>query len=512
MRPTVRFATLVSLMLILGLATNASLAGPASDGVIVIGHTLDPAHLNPSQTTAAAWETVVAGTTEKLIVQDAKDPKRLNPLLATSWKWVDKTTLEMDLRQGVRFTNGEPFDAEAAKFTIDTFAQAPRYRVVLPEGVYDRTEIVGSHKIRVYLKQPYQPFLSFIARGGYVLPPRYYAQVGPSKFGQEPIGTGPFMLTKWVKDNYIELSRNPNYWGGPVRASKVVFRVIPEDTARVAALEAGEIHLAMEVPLTAVDRLRRAQNIDVIYAPGLRKFSVYFDTKFGVGSPKALRDPRVRLALNLAVDKVTIKERLFKGFVEILEGQYVTKEEEGYTPKIKMYPYDPNRARELLSQAGFPDGFELQFTYSVGRYAMDKELGELIASYWQAVGIKVRQRPLEFGTWVKLFDEKLIGTHMVGALQPIEPYANFQKYLADRFEFHVLRKRGEIRLLLRRAAVEYDASKREAIYHRISQIVYEDPPMLFLHTPMNIYGVSKSLTGFTPRLDELVWLHGLEIR
>lgn len=495
-------------------AMMASFAPPARSAprerVLIVGHYVDPDHLNPAETTAAAFETVVAAITEKLMSYSA-DTSTINPGLATSWKWLDRDTLEMELRRGVNFTNGEPFDAAAAKFTIDTFAKAPRYRVLLPADVYKETEIVNDSRIRVHLNRPYYPFLSFLARGSYVLPPKYYAQVGPSGFGRAPIGTGPFVLSNWVRDSQIELTRNPNYWGGPHPISRVVFRIMPEATARVAALEAGEIHIALLLPVSAIERLRRKSNVEVISYPGLRKFSVYFDTKFGVGSPKALRDPRVRLALNLAVDKLAIKDKLFQGQAEVLEGQYQTRAEVGFNPSIKMFPYDPGRARQLLAQAGYPQGFDLQFTYTIGAYPLDKEVNELITSYWRAIGVNVIPRALEFGTWVRLFDERTIGTHFVGALQPPEPLINFAKYMDNRFEFHVLKQRGELRDLLRKAAGEFDQTKRTTLFKRMSEIAYEDPPMLYLYVPRDIYAVDNRVKNFGARADQILWLYDIDL-
>jgi peptide/nickel transport system substrate-binding protein len=333
--------------------------------------------------------------------------------------------------------------------------------------------------------------------------------VGPKDFGEKPIGTGPFIFRRWVKDSYIEVIRNPRYWGGVHPVTRIVFRIIPEDGARVAAVEAGEVDLGLLIPIGAIDRLRRRSDLQVVTFRGLRKFYVGLDTKFGGGHP-ALKDKRVRLALNYAVDKRAIVA-LFKGQADILQGQYLTPVEEGFNPDIKAYPYDPERAKNLLAQAGYAQGFPLQFTYTVGRYSQDREMGQLIASNFEKIGLKVTQRALEYGTYIGLFDTKKVGSHLIGLLSAPDPVVALTTLVEERFEYHSLEARPEIVRLLTEASSTIDKARRRTIFHRISQIMVEDPPVVFLMVPRDIYAVSNRVKGFQPRLDQLLGLSKVDL-
>ncbi|MBX5443679.1 ABC transporter substrate-binding protein [Sphaerobacter sp.] len=494
-------------------STNGGLVPPKapesnlqSTKQLTVGMSLDPTTLNPVLTTTAAYQSIYAQILEQLVIF-GPDGGSVSPWLAESFEWVDDTTLELRLRQGISFTNGEPFDAESVKFSIDAFAAAKAYAFMIPPDVYKETEVVDEYTARVHLNRPYAPFIGFLARGGAALPPKYYAEVGEDAFGQQPIGTGPFVLAEWVKDDHITLKRNDDYWNGPHPVATVTYRVIPEDTARLAALETGEIDLAMLLPVSALNRLNASDTVDAVTHPGLRKFALHFDTKTG---PEALKDKRVRIALNLAVDKQAIVDGIFQGAADPMEGQWEARQEFGFNPNISMFPYDVEQAKALLAEAGYADGFDLQVTYTVGRYPQDKELGEIVCDYIKQVGVNVIQRPLEYGTFTSLRQEGTLGSHQWGLLLPPEPYFNYGNFVqGSAYETHDLG--DEYSRLVDEASRRTDLDEQLALYHQAAQIMHDDPPMLFLVIPQDIYGVSKRVRGFQPRTDQVLWLFTVDV-
>lgn len=478
---------------------------------MVIGHNTDPSTLNPIDTTASSNHSVIAQIVEPLVHYTA-DGSEIVPLLATSWEWIDSVTLEMRLKKGIFFTNGEPMNAEAAVFSMERFIENPGRTGFIPPGVYKESEIIDDYTFRVHLHEPYAAFVSFLAtyQGSAVVPPDYYNEVGMEGFGHEPIGTGPFVLTEWIRDSHIILDRNPDYWGEEHPIRRITYRIIPEETVRITALETGEIDIAFMLPVGAIGRLQNNDDAQVVEASGLRKFATYFDTIFTDGP---IDDPRVRTALNYAVDKEMIIDSLFSGAADPLPGQFMLPHEFGHNPEIHMFGYDPEKARELLAEAGYADGFSMELTYTVGRYAQDRELGEVVASYLEQVGVQVTQRGVEAGTFFEMWREATAGNHQWGLLVPSEPHFNLSIYAQreprQRYVYHNLDL--EFTRLIDAGVLEMDLEKREKIYHQAAQMMYDDPIGIFLIVPRDIYGISNRVQGFEPPSDQIFRIHDISL-
>jgi peptide/nickel transport system substrate-binding protein len=472
---------------------------------LIVGHHVDPTGLDLLTDTTAAFQSVSAQIVEQFIVFDTES---LAPTawLADSFQWVDDLTLEIKLKPGITFTNGEPLDSASAKFSIDTLMASPSYSFFMKEGVYKETAVVDDLTVNCLLNEPYAPLLSVLARGGAAVPPVYYQEVGTEGFGQKPIGTGPFTLDDWAKDDHITLLRNPEYWNGAHALGKVTFRIYPEETSRLAALQAGEIDLALSLPISGIRQIESTDGLQAISTPGLRKFAMFFDTK--VADAATMSDVRVRKAMNMAVDKVAIVESLLEGAGAPLQGQWQTDGEPGFNPDIAMIEYDPDGAKALLAEAGFPDGFEFQLTYTVGRYPQDKEIGEIVASYLEQIGLKVNQRPLEYGAFSTARDEGSMGTHQWGLLYPPDAVFNFRTFVhGSPYEFHALPDR--FTEVVNDASQATDPAVQAPLFAEAAQIMSDEVPLLFFHVPYDNYGVSTKVQGFTPRRDQVLWLFGV---
>lgn len=482
---------------------TAQAAGPE----LVIGHHVDPTSLNLLDNTTAAFQSVSAQIVEQMIVFDTQNLTP-QPWLAESFQWLDDLTFEIKLKSNISFTNGEPFDANSAKLTLDELMVSDAYAFFLKPGVYKETAVIDDLTVHCLLNEPYAPLVSVIARGGGCVPPAYYQEVGAEGFSQEPIGTGPFLLSEWVKDDHITLTRNEEYWNGPHPIATVTFRVFPEDAARIAALQAGEIDIALNVPVSGLRQIQGDANLEAVSISGLRKFAMFFDTKNADAA--SLSDVRVRRALNMAVDKVAIVESLLEGSAAPLEGQWQTEGEPGFNPEIEMIPYDPDGARQLLAEAGFPDGFEFQLTYTVGRYPQDRELGEVVSSYLDQIGVRVNQRPLEYGAFSTARDEETLNTHQWGLLYPPDAVFNYRTFVRDSpYEFHQLPE--EFTTVVNDASQATDPAEQESLFLRASEILASELPLLFLHVPNDNYGISTRVEGFEPRRDQVLWLFNVSL-
>jgi peptide/nickel transport system substrate-binding protein len=258
----------------------------------------------------------------------------------------------------------------------------------------------------------------------------------------------------------------------------------------------------------AIARFENAEVGDAIVANGLSKYATHFDTK--AADAATLGDVRVRTALNHAVDKQAIAESVFQGTADPLQGQWMVSSEFGFNPDIPEFEYDPEKAKQLIAEAGFPDGFELQLSYTAGNTPLEKELGEIVASFMEQVGVKVTQRYMEYGAFLEQRTANALGTHQWGLLLPPEPHFNFALFTEGTiYQFHRLDPHYDELVL--EGTKTTDEAERTAIYHEAGQMMHDDPPMLFLVVPRDIYGVNKRVKGFEARTDQVLWLFDVHI-
>ena len=478
--------------------------GSAHAQSLVIAQGQDIVWLNPMKTTAQVNLNAGQQIIEGLLALD-NDLQTILPKLATSWERIDDLTMEFELRQGVSFSNGEPFDAEAAKFSLELGAVEPAMSGML--GSIERVDVLDTHRIRVITSRP-DPLLELsFARSSYMLPPAYFQEVGDDAFNAAPIGTGPFMLAERVPGERVVLEPNHGYWGEVPDIPSITFRPIPEDGSRMAALQTGEVHLATNFPLSMLDRIDATAGVSAVTVEGARIYLVILDNRPG----SQLEDKRIRQALNYAVDKEALLDVLFEGRGTIIDGQQANANFFGYNPDLEPYPFDPERARELLAEAGYPDGLELTFKYPFGRIALDKETSEAIAAMLADVGVRTNQVVLESGEFLNQLVTLQLGP-MAFAGYATAPDAHYQYSInltGERYSYYT---NPEYDALVMAAAAETDRATREAMYHEAAAIARDDPPFIFLFTPDDLYGVSDRLQGWVPRPDQAIVLHGTSFR
>ena len=303
---------------------------PAATRELFVGHHVDPTTLDPISNTTAAFQSVTAGTIEQLIYFEPSGSKVV-PGLAESWQFSeDGMALTLNLKQGVKFHNGEDFNADAAKYSLETLKASVPYERWVQE--FGEIEVVDDNTVRINFTEPTGFAEAALARGSYVLPPAYYAEVGTEGFGLNPVGTGPYKFVEWVKDDHITFEAFEDYWGGEPALDRISWRVIPEDASRLAALQTGEVHLITNVSPGQANSIREGEGLELISIPGVRIFVGYMDSR--LDHPVA--NPTVRRALNFAVDKEGLVA-LFGGEARALQGQYLLPDIMGFDETLDPF-------------------------------------------------------------------------------------------------------------------------------------------------------------------------------
>jgi peptide/nickel transport system substrate-binding protein len=478
-----------------GAGVPARAAAPGPSGTLLVGvgalpATLDP-HLNNSGISFATYFQLFEGLTN--ITADGT----VEPALATSWKYVDETTLEVQVRRGVTFHNGEPFDASVVKWNIERIID-PRTRAIVKGRIptVDHVDVVDPYRARIVLKAPAALLVKALAVV-FMIPPRYFAaQGGTPGFVRHPVGTGPFRYVEGAPGDHIRFAANDRYWRGAPRLATVEYRNIPEDGARVAALQSGQVDMIQNLPVINVEQIRAA-GFQIAEAYMSRMHVI----NFMIPIVPQLKDKRIRQALNYAVDKAALVSRVMRGHAKLSQGQLVGEDGFGYNPRVKAYPYDPAKARQLLAAAG-ASRLALTCFVTQGAYIQDTTTMEAVAGFFKAVGVHVTLQPIEFSAMSqRFFANTLTGLNLQGMNYfPAEDadfvFANYRSdAVARMYDSQIFDQ------ALNTSEQELDVQRRLALLQNIDVLLYDDPPVVYLFQPPDLFGVSKRVDGFKARHD-----------
>ena len=327
---------------------------------------------------------------DSLLYRDPQTNEYL-PNLATSYKWINDTTMEFELRQGVTFHNGEPFDADDVVYTIN-WAIDPNSGIRTRRNVdwMKGAEKLGDYKVRILLKEPFPAALEYLAGPVLIYPNEYYAKVGTEGMGVAPVGTGPYKVTAVEPGKRITMERFENYFDGPKGKARIgEVRAISEVNTQLAELLSGRLDLMWRVPTDQAEKLAAMGRVTVKGSATMRIGYISFDVMGRVGKGP-MNDLRVRQAIAHAIDRKGIVKALVKGEADVVHSACFPSQV-GCSDDVTRYDYDPAKAKALLAEAGYPDGFETPF------YAYrDRRLSEAIIANLAAVGIKTQYSHLKY--------------------------------------------------------------------------------------------------------------------
>ncbi len=493
----------------LTVATLGSSAAPlrAADPVVTISQGVDADTLSPIRTTNTPTFNVVGNIYDYLAVPEG--PDKNTPALAVSWKRISPLVVEYKLRQNVKFSNGDPFTSDDVRFTVEKIKD-PAYRSTQTTYVREivKIETPDPYTVRFFTATP-QATLAGIRRAVYIVDAKYWRAHDDKYLEDHPIGTGPYMLKSWKRDEAVELEANPTYWGKAPQVKHVVFKPIPDAAARVAALRTNESDIITNVPPQYVSTLVGGRNTQMASAKSVRLLYIAFNTI----QQGPQQNKLVRQALNYALDVPSIVKNVLGGRAypvpSVIPSNFF-----GFDEHAVGYTHDLAKAKALLAKAGYPDGKGIDFVINTpdGRYNRDKETAEAVAGQLAQVGVHATVKTNEWANYTAEIAKKHIGPLyllgwgvpnydpdgvVTGILTSDAPNSAWSDADFDKTVFA--------------ARAELDPVKRKALYAKAQAIAHEEAPWLFLFQFEDLYATSKRI-AWQPRGDEYIYAKDISLR
>ncbi len=489
---------------LLGLVAPAEAQSRAAAKEVIVALAAEPRSLLPNTIVDWTTHTQLEHIYDRLVDRDPKSYKPI-PALATSWRIVNDTTWEFTLRQGVKFHNGEPFNAQSVKATFDYIKDPTNKTHYLPRwAVLKEVQIVNDYTVRLITEKPWPGLIDRISLTDFhAMPPKLLKEHGPQALLAKPVGTGPFKFVQWVRDERLVLERNPDYWQGPPDLNKVTFRYIPEFSARLAALLAGEVDIMKDVPPHAVEMVDRSGKARVRSTVSSRiNYLALVNLK-----PGPMQDLRVRKAINHAVNVDELIQQVLKARATRMCGP-LSPINVDYTPGIECYKYDPAQAQALLKEVGI-DPAKLQLTLDTpsGRYPLDKDVSLAIAAQLQRLGIKVNVVVNEWGAHLDKIKNRATGDMFYLGWGPaLDAQNTIEQLFLGKQTYASYGGNSAIEAKVAQAVTIVDPKKRLEAWAELQRMVHAEAPWVFLWQQHDLYGVAGWI-DWAPRADEKVWMY-----
>ncbi len=498
------FAVLIALL------AAPALAWAAPAGKVIIAQGVDPSTLDIMNQQETPASVVGSHIFEGLVTRDA-NLKVIPALAAELPKLVGPTVWEVKLRKGVKFHNGEEFNAESAKFSLER-VKTPALRASSNFRPIDRVEIVDPYTVRVHTTKPWPTFITIMTFDQPAMyPPKAYAGKDSAFISKNPIGTGPYKFVRWSKDEEIVLEANDQYWRGAPKIKTVIFKPIPDDAVRVAALQNGEVDVAVNIPPHLANIIANHPKVFLSTAPSIRTIQLMYVTHEYdaqhklVGPYKGVTvDKRVRQAIAYALDADEIIKNVLDGRA-IRTATMLTPLHFGYDPTLKPIKQDLAKTKKLLAEAGHGGGLDITLNAPQGRYVRDKEVAEAVTGQLNKAGIRTTLRTYEFVNYLN----NLVYPHKPGPVWLIgwgTPTIDAETIYGPLFRtgsnlgnYH----NADFDGMVDQAQTMMDEKKRLEIYHRINKLWIEEMPAVPLYQQMDLYGASRRL-NWKARSDERI--------
>jgi peptide/nickel transport system substrate-binding protein len=448
-----------------GVADAPAQAKPEGEMRWALYVTLSPVWFDPGEIVGQLTPFWVVYALHDALVK-AMPGNLMSPSLAESWTIsADQKSYDFKLREGVKFHNGDPFTAEDVKFSFNRAKGSKLLRSKVKE-----VTVLGPHRVRFQLHEPWPDFMSFygtiVSGAGWIVPKKYVEQVGDEGFKKHPIGLGPYKFVSNTPGIELVMEAYEGYWRKMPSVKRLVFKSVPESTTRLAMLKRGEVDVAYLLDVPQAQEVKKDPNLKLAFSGGIAVFFLDFLEQWDPKSP--WHDKRVRLAANYAIDRQALSDAETLGASKPA-GNFVPPTFEFALP-LEPYPYNPQRAKQLLAEAGYPNGFDAGEFHQLPPYF---SLGEAIINYFGAVGIRMKMRPMERAAYfTALQSKKLKGVCVCSSAL----YGNAASRMSEVVPSDATYAYGgypDIDDLYKQQARETDKKKREVLLHRIQQLLHE---------------------------------------
>jgi len=433
----------------------------------------------------------------------------LEPALATSWKQVSDTVLEFKLRRGVRFHNGDVFTPDDVKYSFDR-ALDPAKKLTWAgqlRGI-KAVQVIDADTVRVVTEKPYPALLVYLT-GFAIVPRKHIEKVGDQAFAAAPVGTGPWRFVDWKRDQFIRLEAFDDHWRGKAPFRHLVVRALPDVSTRMAELKTGGIDLVFWPPVDLIPELAHQPHLQISSVPGGRVHYVALDMRYPPFDKKL-----VRQAANYAIDKQALIQKLMGGRA-IQCATVLAPLTFGFDPEVPPYPYDAKKARELLAQAGYPNGVDITLHAASLNYQANFEA---ISQMLSDVGIRTTTKRWEFGPiWFKFFQGEGKATNGYywdlsnAALDPHAPlHALYHTEPGGWVGKWYARVPG-LDALIDQGQTTADPAQRKHVYAQLQRLIRDEAPTIFLFAQHQTLAMSKRLE-YQARADESLWMFDAKVK
>jgi peptide/nickel transport system substrate-binding protein len=489
------------MVLVMGMTVQPVLAKDS----IVISYRTPASSMHPHAQRTNTEATICKSIFDTLVDRDPNG--KLIPSLATSWKMVSPTQWRFNLRQGVKWHNGDEFTADDVAFSLKIGGN-PISRFKFITSKIKAIEVVDPHTIDITTKQPWPLLADSLYLSLFIMNKAYCEGQTDEFLAENPMGTGAYKLVEWVRESHVKLEAFEDHWRGPAPIKKVEFKPITNDSTRLAGLITGQTDMTIDVPVQYVEKLENAPNIQLVATGGPRV--IFFcmrsdDPTFPTSKLK------VRQAIMKGINEDEIISRLLNNKA-VRADQLPHPRHRGYNPDIVRPGYDVEAAKKLLAEAGYPDGLDLDIYVPNNRYIRDKDIGLAVAQQLSKIGIRVNLVARSYTVHFKEIRQKKLNIYLIGWEELTFDSARLLgTFIKSDAKWGWSPKSEEFDAMLEAADQIGDMEQRAEKLKAINQFVADNAWVVPLHYQPNIYGLTKNL-NFTPHVKKILTLHELSFK
>lgn len=495
-----------------GSASSAAGSSAANSGAesgapktVIYANNSDITSLDPRNGNSTITASIMADLYSTLLTTDANGAVICDA--AKDYEQIDDVTWHFNLRDDVYFTDGTQMTAKDVEYTISSLKKADVTYKLSSDFSFMTVEVLGDFEFNIITDTAFSSlplWLNYVK----IIPADYVQEVGDEAFAAAPVGSGPFKFVSWNKDDKVVLEKNESYYGDVPEFDQLIYKVIPEAADRVAALQAGEVDIICNIPTTQAAYLEGVEGVSVVGQPSRRVVWLQFNL---IGEETPLNEVKVRQAVNYAVDRDALIAGVLDGYA-VKVASISTPEYDGYDSSVEGYSYDPEKAKELLAEAGYADGFTIDMSVSSGLLNAT-DVVQAIAAQLGEVGITVniteedsatQREKIGSGTVAPMFLNGLGGPYC-----DINLVAQLGFMTGGRYSVY---SSAEFDALAAAAKSAADVAERNELYSEMQEMMVEEAPALWLYQQSNLYAYnSERVQNWQARSDEVVLMTGVTI-